>query len=104
MPALSKGMLACPSSAPVPRDAPGLPSKWRLPPIQGVPKPILYAHRTQVISTRQNVQNTISMVFTAHFFCTSPPYKTASAGMLMRPTSVAAVICQALSPDDSQLA
>jgi len=64
----------------------------------------LKAHSTQTISTRQNVQNTISMVFTAHFFCTKPPYKTARAGMLMRPTSVAAVICHALSPDDSQLA
>src|ERR1700722_18271068 len=104
MPALSSGMLPCPSSAPVPSDAPGLPSKWRLPPIQGAPKPILYAHRAQVISTRQNVQNTIIMVLTAHFFCTRPPYKTARPGMLMRPTSVAAVICQAVSPDDSQFA
>ncbi len=48
--------------------------------------------------TRQNVVNTISMVFTAHFRCTRPPYNTAMAGMLMRPTRVAAVNCHALSP------
>ena len=57
-----------------------------------------------MMSTMQNVLNTMSTVFMAHFFCTKPPYKTARAGMLMRPTSVAAVICHALSPDDSQLA
>src|SRR5215469_2089505 len=43
------------------------------------------------------------MVFIAHFFCTRPPYSTARAGMDMSPTSVAAVICQALSPEPSQV-
>src|SRR6185437_5631344 len=55
------------------------------------------------MSTRQKVVNTIITVFMAHFFCTRPPYNTASAGMDMSPTSVAAVICQALSPDPSQV-
>src|SRR5579864_9259946 len=53
--------------------------------------------------TRQKVVNTIMTVFIAHFFCTRPPYSTARAGMDMSPTSVAAVICQALSPDPSQV-
>src|SRR5215471_21387967 len=53
--------------------------------------------------TRQKVLNTIKTVFIAHFFCTRPPYRTARAGMDMSPTSVAAVICQALSPDPSQV-
>jgi hypothetical protein len=56
------------------------------------------------MSVRQNALNTIIMVLTAHLRWTSPPYRTASAGMLIRPTSVAAVICQALSPEESQLA
>src|SRR5215469_12070840 len=55
------------------------------------------------MSTRQKVVNTIKTVFIAHFFCTRPPYSTARAGMDMSPTSVAAVICQALSPEPSQV-
>ena len=55
------------------------------------------------MSVRQNVQNTIMMVFIAHFFWTRPPYSTARAGMDISPTSVAAVICQELSPAFSQL-
>jgi hypothetical protein len=39
----------------------------------------------------------------AHFFLTAPPYSSASPGMLISPTSVAAVSCQALSPVSSQL-
>ena len=74
------------------------------PPIHGDPKPILKAHRTQTMRVRQNALNTIIMVLTAHLRWTMPPYRTASAGMLIRPTSVAAVICQALSPELSQLA
>jgi hypothetical protein len=66
--------------------------------ISGVPKPILKAHRTQTMRVRQNVANTINTVFMAHFFCTRPPYRTARAGIDIRPTSVAAVICQELSP------
>jgi hypothetical protein len=52
---------------------------------------------------RPNALNTISTVFIAHLRCTRPPYSTASAGMLMSPTSVAAVSCQALSPGLSQV-
>src|ERR1700744_3803082 len=52
---------------------------------------------------RQKVLTTIKTVFIAHFFCTRPPYRTARAGMDISPTSVAAVICQALSPDPSQV-
>ena len=48
--------------------------------------------------------NTIIMVFTAHLRCTMPAYRTARPGMLIRPTSVAAVSCQALSPELSQCA
>src|SRR5579863_6907247 len=93
-------MLAWPCSALCPRMVRGSPRKvWT----NGVPKPILKAHRTQVMSVRQNVQNTIIMVLTAHFFCTRPPYRTARAGMDINPTSVAAVICQELSPDPSQV-
>src|SRR5580700_5978009 len=55
------------------------------------------------MSVRQKVTNTISTVFIAHFFCTRPPYSTARAGMDISPTSVAAVICQALSPELSQV-
>ncbi len=94
-------MWAWPCSPPRPDDVPGTPTKV---PIHGVPKPILNAHRTQTMRVRQNALNTIIMVFTAHFFWTIPPYKTARAGMLIRPTSVAAVICQALSPGLSQVA
>ena len=71
--------------------------------INGVPKPILNAHSTHTIKVSANAANTIIMVFTAHLRWTMPPYKTASAGMLIKPTSVAAVICQALSPELSQL-
>ena len=72
--------------------------------IHGWPKPILKAHSTQTIRVRPKAANTIIMVFTAHLRCTIPPYKTASAGMLISPTSVAAVICQALSPELRKLA
>ena len=71
--------------------------------ISGVPKPSLNAQSTQVIKTRQKVVNTIITVLIAHFFCTRPPYSTARAGMDISPTSVAAVICQELSPAFSQL-
>src|SRR5260370_10999335 len=97
-------MLACPCSPPDPMTAPAFPTRCRLPPIHGDPNPILKAHRTHTISVRQNALKTIIIVLTAHLRWTIPPYRTASAGMLIRPTSVAAVICQALSPLDSQLA
>src|SRR5580700_7248991 len=96
----SSGMFAWPCNALAPRIVRGSPTNVL---IRGVPKPNLLAQRTQVIRTRQKVLNTIKTVFIAHFFCTRPPYSTARAGMDMSPTSVAAVICQALSPDPSQV-
>src|SRR5689334_8099029 len=69
----------------------------------GVPKPSLKPQSTQTIRTRPKVVNTIITVFIAHFFWTRPPYRTARAGMDISPTSVAAVICQELSPALSQL-
>ena len=68
--ALTSGMLAWLSSAEAPRIVLGSPMKvWT----NGVPKPSLNPHRTQVIKTRPKVVNTISTVFIAHFFCTRPP-------------------------------
>src|SRR6266581_6508009 len=93
-------MFAWPCSAACPSTLRGSPTNVL---ISGVPKPILKAQSTQVISTRQNVVNTMSTVFIAHFFWTRPPYSTARAGMDISPTSVAAVICQELSPALSQL-
>src|SRR5690348_13917408 len=68
----------------------------------GVPKPSLKPQSTQTIRTRQKVVNTIITVFIAHFLWTRPPYSTARAGIDISPTSVAAVICQELSPALSQ--
>ena len=67
---LSNGMFACPCSAVWPSTVRGSPTNVL---ISGVPKPILKAHRTQVIRVRQKVANTMSTVFMAHFFCTRPP-------------------------------
>src|SRR5207249_5678399 len=69
----------------------------------GLPKPILKAHRHQAISVRQKATNVSIMLFTDQRFCITPPYRTARPGTLMSPTSVAAVICHALSPELSQL-
>ena len=69
----------------------------------GLPKPILNAHRHHRPASRQNATNVSIMVFTDQRFCMTPPYSTASPGRLIRPTNVAAVICQALSPAFSQL-
>ncbi len=63
-------MFACACSAEALSTVPGLPTKV---PIHGDPNPMRKAHRTQTMRTRQNVLNTISMVFTAHFRCTRPP-------------------------------
>src|SRR6202021_2247576 len=96
----TSGMLAWSCSAACPRIVLGSPMKvW----ISGVPKPSLNAQSTQVIKTRQKVVNTIITVLIAHFFWTRPPYSTARAGIDISPTSVAAVICQELSPAFSQL-
>src|SRR5438552_5968868 len=96
----TSGMLAWPCRAACPRTVLGSPRNVLT---SGVPKPSLKPQSTQVIRTRQKVVNTISTVLIAHFFWTRPPYRTARAGMDISPTSVAAVICQALSPALSQL-
>jgi len=72
------------------------------PSFNGSPKPILNPHSIHTNSTSEKPVKAISIVLTAHFFWTRPPYSTAMPGMLMRPTSVAATICQALSPALSQ--
>src|SRR5437764_7321924 len=72
-------------------------------PCHGVPKPILKPHSTHTISTTQNAANVSIMLLIDQRFCITPPYRTASPGMLIRPTSVAAVNCQAVSPEFSQV-
>ncbi len=72
-------------------------------PCHGVPKPILNAHSTHTTSTTANVANASIMLLTDQRFCITPPYRTASPGTLISPTSVAAVICQEVSPELSQL-
>ncbi len=94
-------MFACACSPEAPTTVCGLPTNAPIPCElnNGDPNPILKAHKTHTMRTRQKVANTINMVFTAHLRCTRPPYSTAMAGMLMRPTRVAAVNCHALSPE-----
>ena len=87
---------------------PGLPMKFpKKPecdsPWNGEPKPILKAHRTQTTSTIENVANVSIMLLIDQRFCITPPYRTARPGTLIRPTSVAAVICQEVSPEFSQV-
>ena len=67
-------------------------------PWNGVPKPILKAYSTQTISTTANAANVSIMLLIDQRFCITPPYSTTSPGTLISPTSVAAVICQAVSP------
>jgi hypothetical protein len=92
---LRSGIDACRCSWVAPVDNPGRPSTW---PIQGFPNPMLNAHNTQTTSTSENALKAMSIVLTPHFFCTRPPYNTAMPGKLIKPTRVAAVSCQALSP------
>jgi hypothetical protein len=66
----SSGTLAWPCSAACPSTVPGIPTKL---PIHGEPNPILKAHRTQTMRTRQNVLNTIMTVFMIHLRWTRPP-------------------------------
>src|SRR5690349_3944214 len=96
----SSGMFACPCKALCPSTVLGSPMNVLT---SGVPKPSLKPQSTQTIRTSPKVVNTISTVFIAHFFWTRPPYRTARAGIDISPTSVAAVICQELSPALSQL-
>src|SRR5437763_6803133 len=72
-------------------------------PWKGEPKPILNAHSTQTISTTANAAKLSIMLLIDQRFCITPPYRTTRPGTLIRPTSVAAVICQALSPALSQV-
>ena len=57
---------------------------------------------TQPIRTRPKAANASIMLFTDQRFCITPPYRITSPGTLIRPTNVAAVSCQALSPGFSQ--
>src|SRR5579859_2303793 len=87
---------------------PGLPMKFpKKPecdrPWNGLPNPILNAHKTHTSSTMENVANTSIMLLIDQRFCITPPYRTARPGTLIRPTSVAAVICHEVSPGFSQL-
>src|ERR1700677_4807065 len=68
----------------------------------GAPKPILNAYRTQITSTTENVRNVSIIELMLQRFCITPPYSTTRPGTLIRPTSVAAVTCQAVSPWFSQ--
>ena len=90
------------------RTGPGLPMKFpKKPecdsPCHGVPKPILKPQRTHTTSTIENVAKVSIMLLIDQRFCMTPPYRTASPGTLISPTSVAAVICQEVSPEFSQL-
>src|SRR3979411_2927362 len=68
----------------------------------GWPKAILKAHSTQTISTTANAAKVSIMLLIDQRFCITPPYSTTSPGTLISPTSVAAVICQVVSPLLSQ--
>src|SRR5437870_2475214 len=112
-PVVIDGITAWPSSAACPSTLPGLPMNVPRkplapntpPPLCAIdcPKPILNAHRDHAMSTRQKATNVSIMLFTDQRFCITPPYSTARPGTLISPTSVAAVICHALSPGLSQL-
>src|SRR6516165_3613023 len=90
------------------RTGPGFPTKfpknpeWDSP-CQGVPNPILNPQITHTTSTIANVANTSIMLLIDHRFCITPPYRTARPGTLIRPTRVAAVICQEVSPGFSHV-
>src|ERR1700712_2956536 len=105
-PAEIDGIAACACKVPAPRTVPAFPhivSKKPLPLPIGVPKPILNAHSTHATNTSENATNVSIMLLTDQRFCMTPPYRTARPGRLISPTNVAAVICHALSPGDSQV-
>src|SRR5438067_324294 len=89
------------------RTGPGLPMKfpkkpeWERP-CQGVPNPMLKPQRTHTTSTTENATKVSIMLLIDQRFCITPPYSTARPGTLIRPTSVAAVICQEVSPGFNQ--
>jgi hypothetical protein len=64
---------------------------------------MLNAQSTHTTSTTAKAANASIMLLTDHRFCITPPYSTARPGTLISPTSVAAVICHAVSPELSQL-
>src|SRR5580658_2786062 len=100
------GMFAWPCSCVWPRMFPGLPTNVdsRLVPCPiGWPNPILKAHRTHTMRTIAKVAKVSIMLLIDQRFCITPPYRTTSPGTLIRPTSVAAVSCHALSPGLSQV-
>src|SRR5438270_13378754 len=72
-------------------------------PWNGEPKPMLNPHSTHTTSTIENVAKVSIMLLIDQRFCITPPYRTARPGTLMSPTSVAAVSCQEVSPELSQL-
>src|SRR5262249_40579522 len=80
----------------------GLPQKLPKKPLSarciGSPHPILKAKRHQRTTTIAKPTNDIIIVYTDPGFCITPPYKAIRPGMLIRPTNVAAVNCQALLP------
>src|SRR5438105_6666539 len=101
-------MLAWCWSSVCPSTGPGLPMKFpKNPecesPCQGVPKPILKPHMTHTNSTIEKVAKHSIMLLIDQRFCITPPYRTARPGMLIKPTRVAAVICQEVSPELSQV-
>src|ERR1700742_3687682 len=51
-----------------------------------------------MISTVEKAARLIIMLLIDQRFCITPPYSTTRPGMLINPTSVAAVICHAVSP------
>src|SRR5947209_7210826 len=111
-PSVIDGISAAPSSPTWPRMLPPSPQSVPRnpcapntpPPLCAIewPNPILNAHRHHAISVRQKATNVSIMLFTDQRFCITPPYSTASPGTLIRPTSVAAVNCHALSPGFNQ--
>src|SRR5207248_11603088 len=60
-------------------------------------------HKTQTTSTTEKVAKHSIMLLTDQRFCITPPYRTARPGTLIKPTRVAAVICQEVSPELSQV-
>src|SRR5690348_9422373 len=67
-----------------------------------LPKLMLYPHSVQMSNVMAKAYRTISAELRAHFRFINPAYRIARPGTLWRPTSVAAVSCQAVSPEFSQ--
>src|SRR5579884_905469 len=102
------GMLAWCCSSVCESTGPGFPMKfpkkpWCAMPWNGEPNPILNADTTHTTRTTEKVANASIMLLIDQRFCITPPYRTARPGTLIKPTSVAAVSCQEVSPELSQL-